>query len=264
MATCTTPLVTTYSTLFPHIPVSRPSNPKFTLNLSGHHHPRALGVTPPPSPLSFPLPEWRRRQVPLFTQRTKWHMNPGRDPLLNFSCLRVSNSPPAGPLGKLEPSFRGVQKWSLSLRSCHSPPRGLGNLIMRTMFIVIFPTIVSISFLSQPVTGCIIVAWKDRTLVYFSRRWSRVQLQISSIIRSLWLQCAWMWLYVFLLMDLAYSPSIRNAVKELHLQGVTHGDIAGRNIIVHERKTTLIDFGNALITTQSERQREDLDAVDRL
>lgn len=59
-------------------------------------------------------------------------------------------------------------------------------------------------------------------------------------------------------------PSIRDAVKKIHAQGVTHGDIAGRNIIVHDGKATLIDFGNASITTDANSHQEDVDAVDKL
>jgi tRNA A-37 threonylcarbamoyl transferase component Bud32 len=53
-------------------------------------------------------------------------------------------------------------------------------------------------------------------------------------------------------------------VEKLHVQGVTHGDIAGRNIIVHDKKVTLIDFGNASITTDANSRQEDMDAIDRL
>ena len=60
------------------------------------------------------------------------------------------------------------------------------------------------------------------------------------------------------------SPSIRDAVNALHVQGDIHGDIAGRNIIIHEKQPTLIDFGNASITTDSKSHWKDLDAVERL
>ena len=87
------------------------------------------------------------------------------------------------------------------------------------------------------------------------------QLNYTELMATMYVHVA---LGMFCSWILLNSPSIRDAVNALHVEGVIHGDIAGRNIIVHEKQPTLIDFGNASITTDFKSRQKDLDVVERL
>ncbi|KAF8516404.1 hypothetical protein JB92DRAFT_2269709 [Gautieria morchelliformis] len=228
MATCTTLTVMTYSILYP---------PRCTWArnpcTSNYYH-RAPGVTLPLLRLYFPLLDHCCRPVHLSAQRPARYMRARRDPLSKFSCLRVSNSPPRYPFGRLGSNFQEVRKWWLLLQSWNSPPHGLWT---------------------DTREECLQSSYEESfcSTSHPNLLWS------VSLFHGRCGSVCWVAAHIF-----SSRPSIRNAVKKLHAQGVTHGDIADRNIIVHDGKATLIDFSNAYITADGNCHQEDVDAVDQL
>ena len=268
MATCMIPLVMMCSVLFLWILMSCQSNPKLymALNISGGDYQSAGSNSSGGSPLFSSTGTVSSPGIPPLSKDGMAHERRKGPPvdIFLFTCLQQSDNGAVWEAGANFPGSAGLVSVVAKLvfsdeqfdRLIHE--NNIYNyLTCKPLIQLSIPTCYGVYHCCLGGQGMDIGLLLTSMVPGTTANW----LSYTEFIATM---CVHVALHTFFSWMLPDSPSIRDAVKALHAQGVTHGDIAGRNIIVSERKPTLIDFGKARITTDSKCQWNDLNAMDGL